>query len=67
MLGWVVLGNSVNYHLIYYGKRGNLWHGECMRSTECLLVMAAIVLMHDGMVHQGGGAVLTRWLALSNP
>ena len=30
--------NSVNYHLIYYGKRGNLWHGECMRSTECLLV-----------------------------
>ena len=50
MLGWVVLGktprslpgprgyNSVNYHLIYYGKRGNLWHGECMRSTECLLV-----------------------------
>ena len=51
MLGWVVLGktprslpgprgyNSVNYHLIYYGKRGNLWHGECMRSTECLLVI----------------------------
>ena len=50
MLGWVVLGqdptvstgprgyNSVNYHLIYYGKRGNLWHGECMRSIECLLV-----------------------------
>ena len=23
------------------------------------VVMAAIVLMHDGMVHQGGGAVLT--------
>ena len=51
MLGWVVLGktprsllgsrgyNSVNYHLIYYGERGNLWHGECMRSTECLLVV----------------------------
>ena len=47
MLGWVVLGktprslpgsrgyNSVNYHLIYYGERGNLWHGECMRSTPC--------------------------------
>ena len=54
MLGWVVLGktprslpgprgyNSVNYHLIYYGKRGHLWHGECMRSTECLLVSIVI-------------------------
>ena len=26
--------------LFYYGKRGNLWHGECMRSTECLLVVS---------------------------
>ena len=59
MLGWVVLGktprslpgprgyNSVNYHLIYYGKRGNLWHGECMRSTECLLVTFVLVEISD--------------------
>ena len=31
--------NYVNYHLIYYGERGTFWHGECMRSTECLLVV----------------------------
>ena len=29
---------SVNYYLIYYEERGTLWHGQCMRSTECLLV-----------------------------
>ena len=63
MLGWVVLGktsrslpgprgyNSVNYHLIYYGKRGNLWHGECMRSTECLLVISVAIWGPGG----GGG------------
>ena len=34
--------NYVNYHLIYYGERGVLWHGECMRSTECILVFAML-------------------------
>ena len=36
--------NYVNYHIIYYGERGNLWHGECMRSTECLLVLFVLGL-----------------------
>ena len=36
--GYEYVYNYVNYHIIYYGERGNLWHGECMRSTECLLV-----------------------------
>ena len=42
--GYEYVYNYVNYHIIYYGEMGDLWHGECMRSTECLLVTYITVI-----------------------
>ena len=40
----VRLGCTGQDPTVYYEKRGNLWHGECMHSTECLLVLLCLGL-----------------------
>ena len=30
---------------MYYREKGNIWHGECMRSTECLLVWVVMAFL----------------------